>query len=83
MVLVGGDYADALRLLRQEREAVEIRLQLTERENTRLRQVRTLLLYYCVPSLSKRVVTPLTQMKLIRVVTQTAYQQLLHCRRLQ
>lgn len=35
----GGDFAEALRLLRQEREAVEIQLQLTERENTRLRQV--------------------------------------------
>jgi len=35
----GGDYAEPLRLLRQEREALEIQLQLTERENARLRQV--------------------------------------------
>ncbi|GAB4815353.1 hypothetical protein N2152v2_002399 [Parachlorella kessleri] len=34
----GGDYAEPLRLLRQEREALEIQLQLTERENARLRQ---------------------------------------------
>jgi nucleoprotein TPR len=34
----GGDFSEALRLLRQEREAAEINLQLAEREVGRLRQ---------------------------------------------
>lgn len=34
----GSDFSDALRLLRQEREAAEINLQLSEREVARLRQ---------------------------------------------
>jgi nucleoprotein TPR len=34
----GGDFANALRLLRQEREAAEINLALAERELIRLRQ---------------------------------------------
>lgn len=34
----GGDFSEALRLLRHEREAAEINLQLAEREVARLRQ---------------------------------------------
>ena len=36
--VAGGDFSEALRLLRQEREAAEINLQLAEREVGRLRQ---------------------------------------------